>query len=388
MPEVIYPSVQMIHFCRGMHYLKIINIPIMDTQSDFITTENIIPGEINPGRNFITKELMRAIQVNNPGGEFELVTREIPEPKENEVLIKIQACGICHGDAVTKEGYFPGITYPKIPGHEVIGIIAKTGLNVEKSMFGKRVGVGWHAGHCFNCKACRRGNFWACENSLTTGISVDGGYAEYMIARSEVLESIPEELSSVAAAPLVCAGRTALGALQNSEAKGGDLIAIHGIGGLGHLAVQYSQRLGYNTVVISHSREKESLAYQLGANEFIDSEKQNAVDELKKMGGAKAILCFAPNAKAIASLVGGLARNGKMMIITAVNELVSINTGLLFGGASISGFAQGNIEDTLRFSVLSNVIPMVEVFPLEQAAVAYKKMMDSTVHFRAVLKMT
>lgn len=359
----------------------------MNVPPDLITTDEVIPGEIISKPNLNTKELMRAIQVTRPGGEFELVTLKIPEPKENEVLIKVQACGICHGDAVTKEGYFPGINYPRIPGHEVIGIIAKTGLHVDKNMIGKRVGVGWHAGHCFTCKACRRGNFWACENSLTTGISVDGGFAEYMIARWEVLESIPDELGSVEAAPLVCAGRTALGALQNSGAKGGDLVAIHGIGGLGHLAIQYSKRLGFNTIVISHSKEKESLALQLGANVFIDSGKQNAAEELKKMGGAKAILCFAPNAQAIAALTGGLNRNGKLIIVTAVNEPLSINMGFLFGGATISGFAQGNIEDTLHFSVLTKVIPMVEEFPLEQAAIAYKKMMDSTVHFRAVLKM-
>ena len=341
---------------------------------------------INPDGVLHTNRIMKAMQISKPGGDFELVNREIPNPKENEVLIKVHACGVCHGEAVTKDGYFPGIKYPRIPGHEVIGTIDKLGSRVDNWKVGQRVGVGWHAGHCMKCDSCRRGDFWACENSLTTGVSTDGGYAEYMIARSEVLVSIPEELDSIEAAPLVCAGRTSLGALQHCGAKGGDLVAIHGLGGLGHLAVQYGRKLGFKVVVLSHSKEKEELAYKLGAHVYIDTNTTDAAKELKKMGGAQAIICFAPNAKAISALLYGLKHDGKLVIVTAVGEPIQINGNLLFGGASVGGFAQGNIEDTLRFSTLTNVIPMVEVFPLEQAAEAYNKMMTSKVHFRAVLK--
>ncbi len=330
---------------------------------------------------------MKAIQVSAPHGDFELVEREIPEPKENEVLIKVQACGICHGDAVTKEGQFPGIQYPRIPGHEVVGTIAKLGTGTERWKLGQRVGVGWHGGHCFKCAACSRGNFYGCEKSLTTGISMDGGYAEYMVAHAEVLVHIPEELNSLEAAPLVCAGRTTFGALESSGAKGGDVVAIHGLGGLGHLAVQYAAKLGFKTVVLSHSKDKEALAYQLGAHVYIDTNTTDATKELKKMGGAKVILCLAPNSKAISALVGALGYGGKMIIVTAAYEPLQFSPLMLLSGCSIGGFAGGNIDDTLRFSVLAKVKPMIEVFPLEQVALAYEKMMTSKVHFRAVLKM-
>lgn len=331
---------------------------------------------------------MKAVQVSKPGGDFELVNREIPEPKADQVLIKIQACGICHGDAVTKEGQFPGIQYPRIPGHEVVGIITKLGPGIDHWKVGQRVGMGWHGGHCLKCEACRRGNFYGCEKSLTTGISMDGGYAEYMIGHTEAMVHIPEELNSLEAAPLVCAGRTTFGALESSGAKGGDLVAIHGLGGLGHLAVQYAVKLGFRTVVISHSKDKEALAYQLGAHSFIDTGTSDAAKELKKWGGARVILCLAPNSKVISGLVGGLGYNGKMIIVTAAYEPLQFSPLLLLGGGSIGGFAGGNIDDTLRFSVLAKVKPMIEVFPLEQAAVAYEKMMSSKVHFRAVLKIS
>ena len=249
--------------------------------------------------------LMKAVQISKPGGDFELVQREIPEPKAGEVLIKVEACGICHGDAIVKEGHFPGLQYPRIPGHEVIGTIAKLGSGVDNWQPGQRVGVGWHGGHCFKCSACRRGDFWACEKSLTTGISIDGGYAEYMIARTEALVIIPDELDSVEGAPLLCAGRTTFGALKNSNAKGGDLVAIQGLGGLGHLAVQYAVKLGYKTVALSRGREKEKLALQLGAHKYIDTNAVDAVHELKQMGGVRVILCTAPDAEAISELVGG-----------------------------------------------------------------------------------
>jgi propanol-preferring alcohol dehydrogenase len=284
--------------------------------------------------------LMKAILVSSPGADFVIIQKEIPEPGNNEVLIKVEACGICHGDAIAKEGHFPGIKYPIIPGHEVVGIVDKTGLMVTSWKAGQRVGVGWHGGHCNQCNSCRRGDFGACEKSLTTGIHLDGGYAEYIIARQEVMVNIPDELNSVDAAPLLCAGRTTLGALKKSGAQGGDLVAIHGLGGLGHLAVQYAVKLGFKTVVLSRGKEKEELAYKLGAHVYIDT------------------------------------------------DMMQIPPTLLLGGErSVRGSVSGNIEDTLRFSVLTRIIPMVEVFPLEQVALAYEKMMKAKVHFRSVLKM-
>jgi alcohol dehydrogenase, propanol-preferring len=331
--------------------------------------------------------MMKAVQVRAPGAEFELVNREVPEPRDNEVLLQIDACGICHGDAVAKEGHFPGITYPRVPGHEVVGIIRKTGSAVSGWNAGQRVGVGWHGGHCFTCTACRRGEFWACEKTLTTGLSTDGGYAEYMTARAEVLVAIPQELSSVEAAPLLCAGTTSFGALRNSGAQGGDLVAIHGFGGLGHLALQYAVRLGFRTVVLSRGTEKQELARKLGAHACIDTSSADAAKELRKMGGARMILCLAPDSKAIGQLVGGLGRGGQTIIVSYANEPMQLPPALLMrGGQSIRGWVGGNMADTLSFSVLFKVVPMVEVFPLEQAAIAFERMMSAKVHFRSVLK--
>ncbi len=332
-------------------------------------------------------KLMRAIQVQSPGADFELVQIEIPEPKENEVLVKVQACGICHGDAVAKDGHFPGIKYPIIPGHEVVGTIEKAGKKVTGWKEGQRVGVGWHGGHCFECSACRKGNFNACEHSLTTGLHVDGGYAEYMIARPEVMVAIPAELDSQAAAPLLCAGRTTFGALKDSNAKPGDLVAIHGLGGLGHLAVQYAVKMGFKTAVLSRGKDKEQLAYTLGAHLFIDSEATDGAKELTKLGGAQVILCTAPNSMAISALIPGLGRNGQAIIVTGTGDMLQVPSSLLLGGQrSIKGYVSGNIEEAIQFSVLTNVKPMIEVFPLEQVAVAYEKMMSAKVHFRSVLK--
>lgn len=332
---------------------------------------------------------MRAIQVSSPGGAFELIQKEIPEPGNNEVLIKVEACGICHGDSISKEGHFPGIKYPITPGHEVVGIVAKTGILVSAWKTGQRVGVGWHGGHCNQCSSCRKGDFGACEKSLTTGIHIDGGYAEYMIARTDVMVNIPDELSSVDAAPLLCAGRTTFGALQHSGAKGGDLVAIHGLGGLGHLAVQYAVRLGFKTVVLSRGKEKEELAYKLGAHVYIDTETGEAAKQLMKLGGARVILCTAPNGKAISDLIPGLGRKGQSIVVTGARDMMQIPPMLLLGGErSVSGFVSGNIEEAIRFSVLTKVIPMIEVFPLEEVALAYEKMKTAKVHFRSVLKMS
>jgi D-arabinose 1-dehydrogenase-like Zn-dependent alcohol dehydrogenase len=333
--------------------------------------------------------LMRAIQVNSPGTDFVLVQKEIPEPGSNEVLIKVQACGICHGDSISKEGHFPGIKYPIVPGHEVIGILEKIGSAVTNWKIGQRIGVGWRGGPCGKCNSCSKGTFWSCENPLTTGIHMDGGYAEYMIAKSEVIVSIPDELDSAKAAPLLCAGRTTFGALQHSGAKGGDLVAIHGLGGLGHLAVQYAVKLGFKTVVLSRGKEKEELAFKLGAHVYIDTNKGDAAKQLINLGGAGIILCTAPSGKAISDLIQGLGRNGQAIIVTGSNEPMQIPPMLLLGGErSVRGFVSGNIEETIRFSILTGVTPLIEEFPLEQAALAYEKMMSGKVHFRSVLKMT
>ena len=331
---------------------------------------------------------MKAIQVGSPGADFELVQMEIPEPGINEVLIKVQACGICHGDALSKEGHYPGIKYPIIPGHEVIGIVHKIGSDVSQWKVGQRVGVGWRGGPCNKCGSCRKGHFWTCENPLTTGIHMDGGYAEYMVAKSEVIISIPEELDSITAAPLLCAGRTTFGALQQSGARGGDLVAIHGLGGLGHLAIQYAVKLGFKTVVLSRGKDKEELAYKLGAHVYIDTNAGDAAKQLLSLGGARVILCTAPNGKAISDLIPGLGRNGQAIILTGSNEPIQIPPMLLLGGErSVRGFISGNMEEAIKFSILTKVTPMIEVFPLEQAAMAYEKMMTGKVHFRSVLKM-
>ena len=275
---------------------------------------------------------MKAIQVSAPGADFELVNREIPEPKKGEVLIKVQACGVCHGEAVIKEGHFPGLTYPRIPGHEVMGVINKPGPDVTDWRIGQRVGVGWHGGHCFRCPACRRGDFWACENSPITGITVDGGYAEYMIARVEALEAIPEELDAYVGAPLLCAGRTVFGALKYSSARGGDLVAIQGIGGLGHLAVQYALKLGFKTVALSRGTDKKALSLKLGAHAYFDTSGGNAAKELSKMGGARVILCTAPSSQAITELIDGLGKDGRIITVAAPQEMLQFPPMLLLKG--------------------------------------------------------
>jgi D-arabinose 1-dehydrogenase-like Zn-dependent alcohol dehydrogenase len=333
--------------------------------------------------------LMKVIQVDSPGAEFKLVHREIPEPAANEVRIKVEACGVCHGDAIAKEGHFPGLKYPRVPGHEVVGTIEKLGSPDVGWKLGQRVGVGWHGGHCGCCAPCRSGDFGACEKALTTGLSIDGGYAERMIARADVLSSIPDELTSAAAAPLLCAGRTTFGALQCSGARPGDLVVIHGLGGLGHLALQFAVKSGYHTVVVSRGKEKEALARQLGAHGFLDATAGNPAEELKKLGGARVILCTAPSGKAISGLVGGLARDGRLIIVSGASDMMQIPPMLLLGGRrSISGWVGGSIDDTIRFSLRFGVKAMIETFPLERAAEAYEKMMTAKVHFRAVLQIS
>jgi D-arabinose 1-dehydrogenase-like Zn-dependent alcohol dehydrogenase len=330
---------------------------------------------------------MKAIQISAPGSDFELVNREIPEPRAGELLIKVQACGVCHGEAILKGGHFPGLTYPRIPGHEVIGTISKCGSDVSGWQVGQRVGVGWHGAHCFKCPACRRGEFSACDSSLTTGITIDGGYAEYMVARSEVVVDIPKELDAYEGAPLLCAGRTVFGALKHSGARGGDVVAIHGIGGLGHLAVQYSRKLGFKTVALSRTSDKRELSLKLGAHAYLDINSGGTAGELQRMGGAQVILCTAPNSRAIAELIDGLGKDGRIIIVAAPQDMIQFHPGLLMkGGRSIGAWVSGNIEEAISFSLLCGAMPWVETFPLEKAAIAFDKMMVAKVRFRAVLK--
>jgi propanol-preferring alcohol dehydrogenase len=336
---------------------------------------------------------MRAVQVSAPGADFELVEKEIPQPKEGEVLIKVEACGICHGDNVTKEGggRYSGIVYPRIPGHEIVGRVHALGAGVRGWEAGQRVGVGWYGGPCHKCEACQRGDLDACTHPQTPGIDIDGGYAEYMVASARALTRIPAEFDSLTAAPLLCAGRTTLSALRASGAKGGDLVAIHGLGGLGQLAVQFARRLGYKTVALSRGRDKEELALRLGAHIYIDTQQANAAEELRKLGGAKVILATAPNSQAILGLVSGLGYDGQLIIVAAASDPMPLVPAMLFQGRrSIRGWVGSRAEtaDALDFCALTDIQPMIEVFPLEQAALAFDKMMTSKVHFRSVLKVS
>ena len=330
--------------------------------------------------------LMNAIQVAGPGADLEMVQTEIPEPGEREVLLKVEACGVCHGDAIPLHGRYPGLSYPRIPGHEVVGVVATRGGGVSGWDVGTRVGVGWSGGHCMVCEACVEGDYQSCEDSRVTGLSVDGGYAEYMVARSSALVSIPDELSSANAAPLLCAGATTFSALKHSGAVGGDTVAIHGIGGLGHLALQYAGRLGYRTVALSRGPQKERLARELGAHAYVDTDATDAAAALQELGGARVILCTAPSVEAIAGLINGLGMNGQLIIVAGLTEPLSFYPGQLFrGGRSIKGWHGQRPADAVEFSMRFSIMPMIETFPLERAAEAFEKMMSATVRFRSVL---
>jgi D-arabinose 1-dehydrogenase-like Zn-dependent alcohol dehydrogenase len=332
---------------------------------------------------------MRSVQVSKPHGPFELVEREIPEPGDRKVRIKIQACGICHGDSVTKDGIFPGIQYPRVPGHEIAGVIDAIGNDVTEWKVGQRVGIGWSAGHCGHCESCRRGDFVTCSYAQVPGFTYDGGYGDYMIAPTEALASIPDELSATEAAPMMCAGITTYNALRNSGARVGDVVAILGIGGLGHLGIQFAAKMGFNTVAIARGKDKEELARKLGARQYVDSKSQNPVEELVKLGGAKIILGTVPSGKAMSEVLGGLAINGKLIMIGASDEPLEVSPiFFLSGRRSVVGWPSGtsiDSQDTLSFSVLSGVRPMNEIFPLERAAEAYEQMMSGKARFRAVL---
>lgn len=332
---------------------------------------------------------MRAAQVTRPKGPFEIVQREIPQPGPGLVRIKVQACGICHSDSLVKEGQWPGLTFPRVPGHEVVGIVDAVGEGVKEWRPGQRVGVGWHGGHCGHCDNCRHGDFFGCQVALQiTGISFDGGYADYMIAPAIALALVPEHLSPVEAAPLMCAGITTYNALRNTSAQAGDLVAVLGLGGLGHLAVQYAVKMGFKTVGIARGSDKEPLARKLGAHHYVDSQAQDPAAELQKLGGAKVILATVTNGDAMSAVQGGLAINGTLVLIGAAESMQVSPLFLLSGRRSIKGWYSGTAidsQDTLAFSVLSGVRSMNEVYPLEKVEEAYARMMSGKARFRVVL---
>src|ERR1700674_1199936 len=334
---------------------------------------------------------MKAVQGSKPGGNFELVERNIPDPARNQVRIKVEACGICHSDALVKEGYWPGIQYPRVPGHEIAGRIDAVGADVTNWKPGQRVGVGWHGGHDFTCNACRRGDFINCQNEKVTAISHDGGYQEYMVTPAEAVAAIPDDLPAAEAAPLLCAGITVFNALRNSGARGGDLVAVHGIGGLGHLGIQYARQMGFRTVAVGRGKDKQALARKLGAHEYVDPAAGPPAEALQKLGGARVILATAPDSKSISALVDGLAGNGKLLVVGAGFESLTVTPLQLIGGRkAIQGWPSGTAkdsEDTLRFSALSGVRPMIERYPLEKAAEAYEQMISGRARFRVVLTM-
>ena len=335
---------------------------------------------------------MRAMQVPEAGGDFELVEREIPEPGRGEVRVRVEACGICHSDMFTKEGAFPGIQYPRVPGHEVAGTIDAVGEGVERWEIGRRVGVGWHGWHCGGCPSCKQGDFVTCAYQRVSGIAFDGGYADYMIAPVEALAAIPDALSAVEAAPLLCAGVTTYNALRNSGARAGDVVAIQGVGGLGHLAIQYAARMGFHTVALSRGSDKKALALELGAATYIDTEAQDPCAALQAIGGARVILATAPSAKLMSAIIEGLGVNGKLIVVGADPKPIEVSPlQLLPGRRSISGHPSGapvDSEDTMRFSGLKAIRAQVETYPLEQAAQAYARMMANEARFRVVLTMT
>jgi len=332
---------------------------------------------------------MRVVQVTRPNGPFEIAEREIPEPGAGQVRVKVEACGICHSDMFVKEGLWPGLQYPRVPGHEVAGRVDALGGNVTEWKKGQRVGVGWHGGHCFVCAPCKRGDFAMCVNRKVTGFDFDGGYAEYMIAPAATLAAIPDELPAEEAGPFMCAGVTVYNALRNSGARGGELVAVHGIGGLGHLGIQYARQMGFKTVALGRGKDKEALAKKLGAHRYIDSGSGDAVAELQKLGGARIILATAPNAKAISELVDGLSPNGKLLVPAAPNEPLTVSMmSLIAGRRSVAGWYSGTAkdsQDTLEFSASTGVHPMIEKYPLSRVAEAYELMHSGKVRFRAVL---
>lgn len=332
------------------------------------------------------------MQVSAAGGAFQLVKKEFPDPAPGHVRIRVQACGVCHSDSLTKEGLWPGLQFPRVPGHEVAGILDAVGPDVPIFKVGQRVGLGWHGGHCNYCRPCRRGDFILCENQLVSGISFDGGYADYVLAPANAIAIIPDGLAPADAGPLLCAGITTFNALRNSGARPGDTVAILGIGGLGHLAIQYAAKSGYRTIAIARGQDKAPLAKQLGAHLYIDTTTQDPAKELQKLGGANIILSTITSAKALEWVIDGLAPAGKFLLIGAPDGPVVANPfPMLLGRRTIAGWPSGtgmDSEDTLNFSVLTQVKPMIETYPLEKAEEAYQSMMGGKARFRAVLEIS
>jgi D-arabinose 1-dehydrogenase-like Zn-dependent alcohol dehydrogenase len=334
---------------------------------------------------------MKAAQIAKPGGDFEITEREIPKPAPPEVRIKVQACGICHSDAFTKDGSWPGIQYPRVPGHEVVGFVDELGDRVTDWQKGQRVGVGWHGGHDGTCRACQRGDFRNCRHLKVPGISYDGGYQQYMVAPAEAVVAIPESLSDTEAAPLLCAGITMFNSLRHSGAFPGDLVAVQGIGGLGHLGIQFARKFGYHVAAIGRGAENEPLAMKLGASVYIDSKSTNAAEALHQLGGAQVVVATAPSSKAMSELFDGLAPNGKLIVIGAAFDPIEVTpVQLITGSRSIQGWASGTTadeDDTLRFAELTGVRPMIETYPLDKAADGYERMLSGKAQFRVVLTM-
>jgi D-arabinose 1-dehydrogenase-like Zn-dependent alcohol dehydrogenase len=334
---------------------------------------------------------MKAVQVSKAGGNFELVERNIPDPGRNQVRIKVEACGICHSDALVKEGLWPGLQYPRVPGHEIAGRIDAVGADVSNWKPGQRVGVGWHGGHCFVCDPCRRGDFINCRNEKITAITHDGGYQEYMVSPAEAVAVIPDDLPAAEAAPLLCAGITVFNALRHSGAHSGELVAVQGIGGLGHLGIQYAKQMGFRTFAIGRGKDKEALARKLGAAHYVDTAAGDPAAELQKFGGARIILATAPDSKSMSALFDGLSSNGKLIVVGASPDPIGVTPfQLIRGRKALQGWASGHAkdsEDTMEFSALSGVRPMIEKFPLEQATGAYNQMISGKARFRVVLTM-
>ena len=334
---------------------------------------------------------MKVALIPKAGADFQIIEREIPKPGAGHVLIKVQACGVCHSDVLTKEGAWPGIQYPRVPGHEVAGIIDELGASVSGWTKGQRVGVGWHGGHDGTCLQCRRGDFGNCRNLKIAGISYDGGYQQYMVAPVEALTAMPEGLGDAEAAPLLCAGITTFNALRHSGAMPGDLVGVLGIGGLGHLGIQFANKFGYKVAAIGRGSENAPLAKKLGASVYIDNKVTNAAEALQKLGGAQVILATAPSSKAMSELINGLGPNGKLMVVGVTFDPIEVTpVQLISGNRSIQGWASGtptDAEDTLRFAELTGVRPMIETYPLEKAAEAYARMMSGKAQYRVVLTM-
>jgi propanol-preferring alcohol dehydrogenase len=331
---------------------------------------------------------MKAVQVSRPNGSFEVVSRDVRDPGPAEIRVKVEACGLCHSDALTRAGAYPGLALPRVPGHEIAGRVDAVGADVTAWKAGDRVGVGWHGGHCFQCAPCRKGDFINCVKAQITGVTRDGGYAEYVVVPYEAAARIPDGLDATEAGPLLCAGVTTYNSLRNSGARPGDTVAVQGIGGLGHLAIQYAARMGFRTVALSHGSEKEALARELGAHEYVDTQKVGAAEGLKRLGGADLVLATAPHSAAIASTVDGLTARGKLLVVAASFEPLQIPALSLLSGKAIAGWPSGSAidsEETMAFSALSGVRPRIETYPPEKAEEAFGRVMSNRVRFRAVL---